>query len=153
MGSIHEEDGSFSIPLAYAMFYIWGTRMLHGSYSYEFAIYPFTGSWEETDIHRRALEYNFPTPVADTKPGNGKLGNKVVLFSLDAENILLSALYPSDGNIYVRFYEYKGQSINTTISLFIKDKKLTETDLDGNTIKTIDGKIKFYPWQIKTFRF
>ncbi|UCG26737.1 MAG: hypothetical protein JSV24_07080, partial [Bacteroidales bacterium] len=152
MGSIREEDGSFSIPLAYAMYYIWGTRILDGSYSYEFAIYPFSGLWEEADIHRRALEYNFPAPVADTEPGNGKLGNTVGLFSPDTDNILLSALYPSGEKIYARFYEYKGKPVDTAISLFPRDKKLTETDLDGNALQPVNGKITFRPWEIKTFR-
>ncbi len=31
MGSVHEEDGSFSLPLAYSMFYMWKTVMLEGS--------------------------------------------------------------------------------------------------------------------------
>jgi hypothetical protein len=43
MGSLRESDRDFSLPLAYAMYYIWGTRMLDGDFCYEFAIYPFAG--------------------------------------------------------------------------------------------------------------
>ena len=43
MGSVRERDGSFSVPLAFAVYYIWGTRMLNGDFTYEFAWYPFTG--------------------------------------------------------------------------------------------------------------
>ena len=70
MGSVREKDGGFSIPLAYAAYYIWGTRMLSGDFEYEFALYPFTGKWADADLHRHALEYNFP-PVGLAAPGAG----------------------------------------------------------------------------------
>jgi alpha-mannosidase len=56
MGSIREQDGGFSVPLAYSTYYVWGTRILSGKYSYEFSVYPFEGSWQKADLHRRALE-------------------------------------------------------------------------------------------------
>ncbi len=55
MGSVREADESFSVPLAHAMFYIWNTRMLHGEYEYELALYPFAGDWRAAGLHRRAL--------------------------------------------------------------------------------------------------
>jgi hypothetical protein len=32
MGAVREKDGGFSIPLAYAAYYVWGTRMLSGDF-------------------------------------------------------------------------------------------------------------------------
>jgi len=152
MGCIRENDGSYSIPLAYAMYYIWGTRMLHGIYSYEFAIYPFAGSQDTTDIHKSALEYNFPVPVVATEPGNGKLGNRIDLLSFDADHVILSAMYPSAGNVYIRFYEYKGKPCDISLPILKSGKSLTEVTLDGDFIDKVGDRINFNPWQIKTFR-
>jgi hypothetical protein len=69
MAPVREKDGRFSMPLAYAMYYTWGTRMLNGHYTYDFAIYPFEGHWVEADLHRPALEYNFPCVSVCTAPG------------------------------------------------------------------------------------
>jgi len=152
MGSIRENDGSFSIPLAYAMYYVWGTRMLHGNYSYEYSIYPFSGPWEEADLQKKALEYNFPVPVIDSEAGNGNPGNIIDLLSSDTENIILSALYNSDGKVFIRFYEYKGQPANIPLPVLKKGKTLTEVYLNENVISKVSEMIRFKPWQIKTFQ-
>ena len=152
MVSIHEKDGSFSIPLAYSMYYIWGTRMLYGNYSYEFAIYPFSGSQDTTDIHKSALEYNFPVPVVVSEPGNGKLGNRVDLLSPVPDNIILSAMHPSAGNVYLRFYEYEGKTCDYSLSLFKDGKPFTEVDFLGNKLGQAGETIHFKPWEIKTLK-
>jgi len=54
-------------------------------------IYPFSCQWEEADLQKKALEYNFPVPVIDSEAGNGNLGNIIDLLSSDTENIILSA--------------------------------------------------------------
>jgi alpha-mannosidase len=152
MGSIREKDGSFSIPLAYSMYYIWGTRMLSGSYYYDFAIYPFTGNWQSAGLHKKAIEYNFPSPYLETDPGNGRLGNKIDLLKTDCNNIILSALYNSDDNIFFRLYEYEGLEATTRISVNRKDLEIMEVDLDGNKIDKLRETVKFSPYQIKTFK-
>jgi alpha-mannosidase len=151
MGSIREDDGSFSIPLAYSMYYIWGTRMLSGTYLYDFAIYPFTGYWKEAGIHKKALEYNFPLPYLETPPGSGRLGNRVDFLDVNCTNIILSALYSSDGNIFARFYEYEGKETNTNILTHKKFSEITEVYLDGNKKGDIKGMVKILPYQIKTY--
>jgi hypothetical protein len=34
---------------------IWGTRMLNGEFSYDFAVYPFVNDWPEASIDRSTL--------------------------------------------------------------------------------------------------
>lgn len=151
MGTIREADNSFSIPLAYAMYYIWGTRMLTGSFSYEFSILPFDGNWREADLHRKALEYAFDAPSFESKPNNGKLGNIVSCFNIDAANdILLTAMYPEKDVVYARFFKYDEINPVSSLKFGCKDFDITEIDLDGNFMKDIDGLIDFNPWEIKT---
>jgi alpha-mannosidase len=150
MGSIREKDGSFSIPLAYSMYYIWGTRILNGTYTYDFAIYPFPGNWKEADLHKKAIEYNFPALHLETNPGNGRLGNKVDLLKTDCDNIILSALYNSDDKLFFRFYEYEGKDVIARISVNRKVPEIIEVDLDGNRKGKVKEQLRFKPYQIKT---
>ena len=43
-GPVRENDGGFSVPLAYSMYYVWGTRMLTGDYNYELGAFPLMAS-------------------------------------------------------------------------------------------------------------
>jgi len=53
------EGRRFFGPLAYAAYYVWAPDAQR-DFEYEFALYPFTGPWTDADLHRRAVEYNFP---------------------------------------------------------------------------------------------
>ena len=151
MGTIREKDGSISIPLAYAMYYVWGTRMLHGRYSYEFALYPFSGAWQKADIHKKSIAYNFPLPQTDGNPGNGSLGDNLNLLDIKADNVILSALYPSEGGIYTRFYEFKGQRVDPEIKWKIKNAATREVNFLGDNVEKT--YLEFNPWEIKSYFF
>lgn len=153
MGSIREKDNSFSIPLAYAMYYIWGTRMLTGSYTYEFALLPFNGSWKEADLNRKALEYSFLLPTLESKPEQGKLGESIIPFTIEAApDVILTGFYPQKDKVIARFYKSADQSPRSMIRLERKGARMEEITLDGKPIKESDGKAILNPWEIKTFR-
>jgi hypothetical protein len=152
MGSVREADGGFSIPLAHAMYYIWGTRMLRGDYSYEFALYPFLGGWKEADLHRKALEYSFPVPTASGNAGDGVLGDAVSLMETDLRNVILSALYSQDGKILVRMYEYQGLGGTALLKYNRGGARLRETDMLGDNEREVADPLSFQPWQIRTVR-
>ncbi|MDH7568937.1 MAG: hypothetical protein QHJ73_05065 [Armatimonadota bacterium] len=150
MGSVWEEDDGFSVPLAFAMYYIWGTRMLYGSCTYEFALYPFRGAWGGNDLHRRALEYNYPVVAAMTPRGNGLLGAEVRVVDVDSADVLLSALYGAGGQVYARLYEHRGAKGEAEVGggPFC----LTEVNLAGTELGPVSARLTFRPWQIRTIR-
>lgn len=153
MGSVREKDDSFSIPLTYAMYYIWGTRMLYGSYSYEFAILPFNGNWRDSDLHRRALEYSFQAPTMESKPNKGKLGSSIYTFDIEADNdVILTGLYPQKKEVVARFFKSDDRTPRSPLHFEKKDTKMVETNLDGKFIRNLDGKIDLKPWEIKTIQ-
>jgi alpha-mannosidase len=152
MGSAREDDEGFSIPLAYASHYIWGTRMLSGTYAYEFAVYPFSGSWREADLHRRALEYAFPVVAVASEPGCGELGRQVRALDITGEGAVLSALYTQDGHTFARLYEYRGEATQASLALVGDEVRLVEVDLSGQGIGPVVSPLPFRPWQIRTFR-
>lgn len=152
MCSVREADGGFSIPLAYAMYYIWGTRMLHGDYTYEFAVAPFAGGWKAADLHRRALGYNFPVVSASGVPGSGELGETQRALEFGGDNVLLSALYSEEGKIFARLYESQGVTGHATMRYLPGPARLTEVDLLGREQAPVGREINFRPWQFRTVR-
>ncbi|MBI4877236.1 MAG: hypothetical protein HY822_21625 [Acidobacteria bacterium] len=146
MGSVREADGGYSLPLAWAMFYIWGTRMLSGPFAYEFALFPFEGAWKAAGLHRRALEYNFPCPVVATAPGDGSLGHEFRAVGVRSDGALVSALYSRGGQVHLRMYEHRGQAAQAFL-----DREVAEVDLAGNAKGAAGRELEFHPWQIRTF--
>ncbi len=153
MGSVQEKDYSFSIPLAYSMYYVWGTRMLYGSYNYEFAILPFSGNWRKENLHKKALEYSFQVPTFESKPNKGKLGNEINTFTIAAEDdVILTGLYQQKDVIVSRFFKSDDQNPITPIHFERKGSRTIETNLDGEFIRNINGNIDFKSWEIKTIQ-
>lgn len=153
MGSISEKDGSFSIPLAYSMYYIWGTRILYGPFTSEFAILPFAGNWKTAGLHRKALEYSFLPQSVQTNPSkSGKAGHTAKIEISCDDDIIMTALYPENGNVVARFFRSADMSPVTRLKLKIGEYKLSETRLDGSPVGDFKEESAFTPWQIKTFR-
>lgn len=152
MGAVRESDGGFSLPLAYAMYYIWGTRMLNGRFTYRFSLYPFSGRWATADLHRRALEYSHPCVGLCTPPGDGRLGNESQILQPSSRNVILSALYPRNGSLYARFYEYRGEKGALELSTNQHQAKIDEVNLIGKEIRPLSLPAQFEPWEIRTFR-
>ncbi len=150
MGSAKESDGSFSLPFLYSGLYKWGPKYVSGKYTYKFAFYPFTGKWTDADIHRKALEYSFPAEVSTTIPGDCSLGKTYSPMQIKSENVILSAIYPQNGKIIARFYEYKGESGILDIKLPSGQKRIMSVDMLGNEQELVSLPLAFSPWQIRS---
>jgi hypothetical protein len=152
MGAVRERDGGFSIPLAYASYYIWGTRMLSGDFEYEFALYPFTGVWSAADLHRRAVEYNFPAVGAAAVAADGPLGQTFRPVQVESVDTMVSALYGRDGKTYVRVYEYRGRSGDVSLGYTAGKARMTQADFGGHDLGASPNAFSVKPWQIKTVK-
>lgn len=151
MGSVRESDGAFAIPLAFANSYIWGTRMLSGEFVYEFALWPFEGPWQGCALHRRALEYNLPCLSLGSDPGRGEWGETFQPVALSSDNVLVSAMYPHAGQVYLRLYEHTGYPSAVPLRAW-KDQPLLEVNLREEDVAAPQNSIAFRPWQIRTLR-
>jgi hypothetical protein len=152
MGAVREQDGGFSVPLAYAMYYVWGTRMLTGDYVYEIALYPFTEQWDKAGLHERALEYNYPPAGLFAPAGNGKSGQTIQPLVISSSDAIASAFFNLDDDIYIRMYEHRGRNCLVSLDYKMSQAKMTEVDLAGRELSAESGKLNFKPWQIKTVR-
>jgi alpha-mannosidase len=152
MGAARERDGGFSIPLAYASYYIWGTRMLSGDFEYEFALYPFTGGWSAADLHRRAVEYNFPAVGAAATAADGPLGQTFRPVQVESVDAMVSALYGRGGKTYVRVYEYRGRGADVSLGYTAGKARMMQVDLGGHDVGALPSAFSVKPWQIKTVK-
>jgi alpha-mannosidase len=152
MGAVREKDSGFSVPLAYASYYVWGTRMLSGDFEYELALYPFSGPWAAADLQRRALEYNFPCAALAAPPSRGDLGTTFQPIRFESDNALISALYERDGQTYVRMYEFRGSGGRAELRYTRGRASVTQIDLAGHDTGTLPETFSLKPWEIKTVR-
>jgi len=152
MGAVREVDSAFSIPLAYAMHYVWGTRMLSGDFSYEFAFCPFNGDWRRADLSRQALAYNFPVVFTTRQTANGKLGDTFSPLQLGSDRVLLSSLYSEGGKLFARLFESSGEEGKSAIESPGRSLRFREVDGLGNLREQITNAAQFLPWQVRTFQ-
>ncbi len=152
MGAVREKDGGFSMPLAYAMYYVWGTRMLNGDFTYEFAIRPFSGSWHKANLHRQAIEYNYRPVGLYAKTGGGEYGHTIRPLAITPSGPIVSAFYSAADDLYVRLYEPEGRTWQGSLGCPLGDVHLTEVDLAGREAGAVSGPLALGPWQIKTVR-
>ncbi|UCD50268.1 MAG: hypothetical protein JSW27_22410 [Phycisphaerales bacterium] len=152
MGAVREEDGAFSMPLAYAAYYVWGTRMLDGDFTYDFALYPFAGPWQKGDLQRLALAYNYQPASLQTPAGDGRLAEVFTPLAIDAPGALLSALYSDAGKVYLRLYEHQGRKSQMSLQYAPGQASFVETDLVGNTLRPFSSPATLKPWQIRTIK-
>jgi alpha-mannosidase len=166
MGAVREGDGAFSVPLAYSMFYVWdnwdgivtdesvadGPHFLDGTYRYELAVAPFGGNWREADLHRHALAYNFPCLITPAETLEDSLGKVWLPCQVKGDGAILSALYGQDEHTYARFYEYRGQSAEVSMTWLGRPVSMVEVDLRGKPLGALGRTLPLGPWQVRTVR-
>ncbi len=153
MGAVREKDGAFSLPLAYSMFYIWGTRILNGDLAYEFAFEPFTGSWSDADLERKALEYNFPAVSSTAPRGSGESGETFQPLVFGPKAALVTALYPQDGKVYGRLFACEQPIAAVSIRSASRPIRVHRTNLSGSESGQSTGDATaLQRWQFGTFR-
>ena len=158
MGAVREGDGAFSVPLAFSMYYIWSGAypgkniFLDGTYRYELSMLPFSGDWRQADLHRRAIEYNFPCVAMEA---NGASKNPLVVwrpFVAALDGAVLSALYNRGGRTFARFYEPRGARSEVSVEWLGKPAYLIEVDLRERPMARLGHTLPLGPWQVRTVR-
>jgi alpha-mannosidase len=152
MGSVGEHDGAFSSVLAFSLPYVWHTRILKGKYTYELGILPFQGKWQQAELHRQALEYNFPCATQRVTEQRAALGQSWTPFErLGPGEAVLSALYYRKGQLYARFYESKGGKAEFELRWLGRPVELTAVDLRERGQARLGRSARLGPWQIQTY--
>jgi len=118
-------------------------------FEYKYAIFPYTGNWQSSEIWQKVHTYINP-PIAIELQGSKKAGKLPSEFSFLklSSNLILSALKPAeDGKgIILRCYETSGKSGKFEIEFFKKPKEINISNI------TEEKKEGFLPKKIKPFK-
>ena len=152
MGSV-VRGNLLSVPLVYSNEYMCGTVILDGVYEDEFAILPFSSALAESELHKKAVSYEYP-PVSVSCGDPENVADEFTFAEFDTVGgtVVATAVYPENGDILMRFCNYSDNEAEATV----KSKTgivSAEIDLLGNEIAKVEqGKLKFRPWEIKTVK-
>lgn len=132
------------------------TSSQHGSHTFAFALYPYQGSWQDSDVLRLAQGWNEPMRVYTALDTEAK--DTESQLTVDSPSVLLSAVkHPEEEGkegLMIRFHEEAGRTQDCTVTIpgWVR---AWETDLLENAKEEIPGTeekihLRFAPWQIKT---
>ena len=79
-------------------------------HEFDYALAPHRGDWREAELVRRGQEFNRPLIVRKALNRQGRLPNRLSLFSLSRGNVIISAIRWTSEGVMVRMYESKGQA-------------------------------------------
>lgn len=151
MGSAIEGNKVY-IPLVYSNEYMCGTRILNGVFEDIFSLIPFSAEKSDVELHRDAVSYAYPPVSVVMDKGNGDINSFTVVDFKGDNEVVLTALYPEDNHILVRFCNYS-DSYSSVVLTPAVGKVKCETDLLGNELDAVEnGKLSFRPWEIKTVK-
>jgi hypothetical protein len=104
------------------------------------------------------MEYNTPLVATSTLINEySSLPERLSFLNVDAENIHLSAMYPTENGIVIRIYDTYGRDVTANIRLFSQIEKVSQANLNEEVIRQIslqEGKefsADVGRWRIETF--
>jgi alpha-mannosidase len=131
---IAAEHGSFGISVVRTPIYPdFATDSERGSFT--FSIYPHSGTWQEAEIPRRAIELNSPIQVTDGRSRNGVDNSETIspssFVNINSPNIMLETIKEAeDGNgMIFRLYETENKSGEAKMNLWREVKNAKFLDI------------------------
>jgi alpha-mannosidase len=130
------------------------------TYRFDYALAPHAGDWREAKLYRRGMEFNRPLLPIKTGKHPGRLPQRLSLWSVSAENVVVSAVRATPQGIVLRVYEAEGRAVRgVTLRSAFALTGAVETNLIEKEPRPLaggpDGKSLSFdiaPFAIKTFR-
>jgi alpha-mannosidase len=133
-----------------------------GPQHFEYALYPHAGRWQDADTVKIGYEFNNRLVAEQVAPHGGPLPPEKSFASVDAPNVILSAMKASeDGKaLIVRLYEDAGKATHAVVKLPVASGTANEANLmevadtPAKPLSLENGAVAldFAPWEIKTLR-
>ncbi len=128
--------------------------------TFQYALVPHTGDWQQAKVFRAGLEFNNPLVVRPLDQHPGKLAKKWGYLEVSNANVVMSALLPAeDGNgLIVRVYEAAGQAAEgvrvhfTAPVTSVSEVNLMEDRVGLVSVQNNSIGFALHPFEIKTFR-
>jgi len=127
--------------------------------TFDYALVPHSGTWQDARIYRAGLEFNSPLIVRKAARHAGRLPREWGFLEITPTNVIASALkMGEDGGLVVRVYEAAGRpTLEAKIMLPRGAWKVAEVNLMEQASRDagIEGQtlsFALHPYEIKTFR-
>jgi alpha-mannosidase len=127
--------------------------------SFDYALVPHVGAWQDAQVFRAGLEFNNPLIVRKTGAHAGGLPNRWSFLDVSNPHVVVSALKPSrDGDAAVRVYEAAGQpapNVRMHLArslLSAREANLIEDPQRELQVRENAFSFDLRPYEIKTFR-
>jgi alpha-mannosidase len=128
--------------------------------TFDYALVPHLGSWQEAGVYRAGLEFNNPLIARTVARRTGTLPRQWGLLEVSQPNVVISALKMGEGGgLILRVYEAAGTPTpGVKIKLSQRALSASEVNLIEQPIQKVslqsDGlSFDLRPYEIKTFRF
>ena len=125
--------------------------------SFQYALVPHPGNWEQAGIYRDGMEFNNPLVAVTSAPHAGTLPCRWGFLEINNPSVVLSALKPGEGSaVILRVYEAAGKPAKGIRVAFaaqvtvVKEVNLVEDA--ASLLAVTDGAVQFDlgPFEIKT---
>jgi len=129
-------------------------------FTFEYAICPYKGNWEEGDVYRYANQFNIKLRLNQVGISHGNLPPTMSFVKIEPEQLILSAIKKSsrDDNLIVRIFNPTEHTVTGTISFWrpiqnatvvnLNEKDISETNVNGNKISVTATKNKIVTLKI-----
>jgi alpha-mannosidase len=126
--------------------------------TFQYALVPHMGDWQQAKVFRAGLEFNNPLVVRPLDQHPGTLPKKWGYLDVSNANVVLSALMPAhDGGLIVRVYEAAGKPADAVRLHFtapvtsVSEVNLMEDRLGSAALENNSIGFSLRPFEIKTF--
>ena len=128
-------------------------------HSFKYSLYPHNGDWKDGKTVQMAYSLNSPFTTKVEEPHPGRLPEKMSIFSLDKENVIIEVIKKAEDSedIILRLYEYQNKRVKVKCITPLIIESVTECDLMEKDILTLPKEkdsfsFEIKPYEIKTFK-
>jgi alpha-mannosidase len=131
-----------------------------GTQIFDYAVYPHMGTWQSANTVGRGWEFNYKLHAMQVPAHDGALPPTHSFFNVDGTHVVLTALKKAEdtNSLIARFYEWRGDSDNVTLTVPPGAKSATLVNLmekpEGSPLTVTNDKVTVpvTPYEIQTVR-
>jgi len=131
-----------------------------GHHHFSYSLYPHAGGWKEALTVRRGYEFNYKLEGFQVQPHAGVLGPEHSYVSVDANNLVLTAMKKTEegDGLVLRFYEWAGKTGEARIDVPDGASSAGVANLmeevSGNDLPLKNGSLSvpYHPFEIVSVR-
>lgn len=112
-----------------------------GKHTYEYAIYPHAGNWQEGKVYEQAQKFNVvPAAMQTSGHASGSVKPNSSMYKIENSNLILSAFKKAEDRdtLIMRLFNPTDETIDSKIELAIQPKSAYYTDMNEERLEGFD---------------